>query len=314
MMATKTGDGTQTKTIQELLCSPAFISGLQQQQAICLATVNIFFSITSFLSNFLVLVALRRVSSLHPPSKFLYCNLATTDLLVGFVTQPLSAIYWISMVYEHWDLCRYANSTAYITSYAVCAVSLMTMTAISVDRLLALLIRLRYRQIVTLKHAGTIVAIFWVLSITAALFYMLDNRITNWYGRIVITSCLVISVVSYWKIFRSLSHYHVQIQDHVQQQPSQPNALNIARYRKAVHSALWVQLTLVACYLPYGVVEIVLNHTKAYSTHLVIVRGVAVVLVHFNSTLNPFLYCWKISEVRQAVKQTLRQALCCPWS
>ena len=26
--------------------------------------------------------------------------------------------------------------------------------------------------------------------------------------------------------------------------------LNIARYRKAVYSALWVQVTLVVCYLP----------------------------------------------------------------
>ena len=36
--------------------------------------------------------------------------------------------------------------------------------------------------------------------------------------------------------------------------------------------------------------------------------------VYFNSTLNPFLYCWKISEVRRRMKQTIRQALCCPWS
>ena len=32
------------------------------------------------------------------------------------------------------------------------------------------------------------------------------------------------------------------------------NSLNIARYRKAVSSAPWVQVTLVVCYLPYGIV------------------------------------------------------------
>lgn len=103
MMATKnlTGRGTETKTIQELLCFPAFISGLQQQQLICLATVNIFLSVTSFLGNCLILVALHRVSFLHPPSKLLYRNLATTDLLVGLVSQPLQAIYWISVANEH---------------------------------------------------------------------------------------------------------------------------------------------------------------------------------------------------------------------
>ena len=63
----------------------------------------------------------------------------------------------------------------------------------------------------------------------------LEYRITFWYGCIVIPSCLAISNASYTKIFRPLSHLQTQVQDRVQQQPSQPNALNIARYGKAVH-------------------------------------------------------------------------------
>ena len=55
---------------------------------------------------------------------------------------------------------------------------------------------------------------------------------------------------------------------------------------------------------------IVTAHTKKYSLLLVVTLSVATTLLFFNSTLNPFLYCWKISEVRQAVKQTIREALC----
>ena len=40
-----------------------------------------------------------------------------------------------------------------------------------------------------------------------------------------------------------------QVQDPVQQKPSQTTALNMARYRKAVSSAVWVQLALVVCYV-----------------------------------------------------------------
>ena len=43
-------------------------------------------------------------------------------------------------------------------------------------------------------------------------------------------------------IFYSLCHRRIQTQDRVQQQPRAPNALNIARYKKAVYSALWAQL------------------------------------------------------------------------
>ena len=84
----------------------------------------------------------------------------------------------------------------------------------------------------------------------------------------------------------------------------------MARFRKAVYSALWVQLVLVVCYVPVYTVGIVIAHTKNYSLLLVVTRKVAVTLLYFNSTLNPFLYCWKISEVRQAVKRTLKEALC----
>ena len=100
------------------------------------------------------------------------------------------------------------------------------------------------------------------------------------------------------------------IQDHAQQHPSQPNALNIALYGKAVYNALCVQVALLVCYLPYCILVILRTFTKISATHLVVSEALTVVLVSFNSTLNPFIYCWKISEVRQAVKLTMRQTLC----
>ena len=155
MIATtnSTEGGTQTEAYKVFSCSPSSIVGLQPQ-SIYFSAVNIFLSITAFLGNFLILVALNKESSLHPPSKLLYRCLATTDLLVGLVTQPLAATYWISLVHEHWSLCRYARDAVCISSFALCGVSLLTLTAISVDRLLALLLGIRYRQIVTLKLFG----------------------------------------------------------------------------------------------------------------------------------------------------------------
>ena len=274
--------------------------------------MHILFSVTAFLGNSLILVSLHKESSLHPPSKLLYRCLATTDLLVGLVAQLLYAAvnFLDNWPLEDWRIFRYANEAAIITSHVLCGVSLLTMTAISVDRLLAILLGLRYRQIVTLKRTYIILANFWVLSLVASLSTIFKTNITFSYGRILIPICLVISITSYTKIFSALRHHQAHVQDHSQQQPSQPSALNVARYRKAVYSALWVQLALVVCYAPYGIVEIVLS--KTYSSHLQVFREITIVLVYFNSTLNPCLYCWKISEVREAVKQTIRQALCRP--
>ena len=303
-----TEGGTQTEANQVFPCSPSSVVGLQQQ-SIYFSAVHIFLSITAFLGNFLILAALNKESSLHPPSKLLYRCLATTDLLVGIVTQPLAATYWISLVHEHWSLCRYARDAVYISGIALCGVSLLTLTAISVDRLLALLLGIRYRQIVTLKRTCIITATFWIFSVAAASFSVSHTRITLWCSIIVITSCSVISIASYTKIFRTLRHNQAQVQDHVQ-----PNALNMVRYRKAVRSALWVQLALAVCYVPKFTTLAVITYRKTYPLHVVVIDAITTILTYFNSTLNPLLYCWKIKEVRQAVKQTMRQALCFPWT
>ena len=207
--------------------------------------------------------------------------------------------------------CRWTNHAIFIAGYALCSVSLLTMTAISADRLLALLLGLRYRQIVTVKRIHVILTTFWIATGVVALCQSLNYHIIFWYGFLVTVSCLMISFASYTKIFRALSHHRTQIQDHAQQSPSQPNALNIALYRKAVYSTLWVQLALFVCYLPSCIVIVLYTFGKISATHFNVIGTVMGVLVSFNSTLNPFLYCWKISEVRQAVKQTIRQVLRC---
>ena len=299
--------GTLSKIIEELICSPSLVGGLQPAS---FATVNILLSITTFLGNSLILVALNKESSLHPPSKLLYRCLATTDLLVGLVAQPLRVTYWMSVVHEHWSLCHYAGKAVSITGVALCGVSLLTMAVISVDRLLALLLGLRYKEIVTLKRIYITIASFWVLCLVASLCIIFDQRITALCTLILVPLSLLISLASYTKIFRTLRNHQAQ----VQQQPSQPNALNMARYRKAVHSALWVQSVLVICYAPCPFVVFVITSSTTHSSTSVVAREIAAILIYFNSTLNPFLYCWKISEVRRAMKQTIRQALCCPWS
>ena len=54
--------------------------------------------------------------------------------------------------------------------------------------------------------------------------------------------------------FLTLRYNSIQPQEQISQaQSTQATPLNMARYRKAVSSALWIQVTLVVCYLPYVV-------------------------------------------------------------
>ena len=303
------GDGKQ-KTIEQLLCSTGLTTGTHGQLTF-LFVLNIFLSITAFFGNTLILAALRKESSLHPPSKLLLRSLATTDLCVGLISEPLYVTYLMSVVNEHWSMCRYVLIPRIIADPIFCGVSLLTMTAISVDRLLALLLGLRYKQVLTLKRTYVILITFWAVCTAFSIMHFWNGLITIFYTIIVISLCLVTSIYSYTKVFVTLSsrHRQNQVQDQAQQ-PNQINPLNIARYRKAVSTALWLQLTLVACYLPDGV-TMALVANRGLTTSVFLAWRYTYTLVYLNSSLNPILYCWKIDEVRQVVRDTMRQVLCC---
>ncbi|XP_020608422.1 melanocyte-stimulating hormone receptor-like [Orbicella faveolata] len=300
------GNGRQ-KTVEELLCSAELPDGIHSQLTF-IAVLNSFLSITAFLGNALILIALHKESSLHPPSKLLLRCLATTDLCVGLISEPLFVTYCMSIVNEHWNMCRYATATGFTTANIFCGVSVLTLTAISVDRLLALLLGLRYRQVVTLKRTYMIVITFWVVSTVISAMQFWNPLITLWCGIIAISLCLVTSIFSYSKIFLTLRHHQNQVQDHVQQ-PNETNQVSIARYKKALSSAIWLQLAMVICYLPYGVVTALAPNSGRISSVYYAWRY-AFTLVFFNSSLNPIFYCWKIEEVRQAVRDTIRQVVC----
>ena len=305
-----TGDPKQT-SYHGLACSTAF-TGEVHNHLIVLLAINGFVSITAFLGNTLILVALNKETSLHAPSKLLFRNLATTDLCVGLIVEPLFVTHLISSLNEPWNICRYVFAVSNITAYnyILCGVSLYTLTAISVDRLLALLLGLRYRQVVTLKRIYRIVVVSWVVSTAGATMLFWNERIASWYGCIAAALCVVTLIFSYTKIFFTLRHNQIQAQGNVnQRQPNQTVQLNIARYKKTVTSALWVQLALVVCYLPFAIEEF-LRLQRGVTSAIMVARFYSATLVAINSSLNPILYCWKIREVRQAVKDTLSGLLC----
>ena len=303
-MQTNFSEDESRKTFGELYHSEEATEKIYGE-LIFLSVLNIFLAITAFLGNTLILVALHKETSLHSPSKLLFRNLAITDLCVGIIAEPLLVAYLMSLVKQRWDICYELDYAGLAIGAILCSVSLFTLTAISVDRLLALSLGLRYRQVATLRKAYLSVIVMWVLSVLIGVaFYYLDQTpILDRSRFTAICICVCILGLCYTKIFFALRRSQI----HVQGQVKRAIPLYLARYRKAVHSALWVQLTLVVCYLPFGIVTTFLP--KAGEIFF-LVYLIALTLIQLNSSLNPFIYCWKISEVRKAVKDTIRELFC----
>ena len=269
-------------------------------------SINVILSLTAMSGNILILIALQKDSPLHPPSKLLFRCLSFTDLCVGLISQPIFVTYLMMVKNKNWDICRITEGLAYALSTVLCGESISILTAISVDRLLALLLRLRYRQVVTLTRVRIFVIISWITNIAFSLTYMLDKQFFFIGGCACIWLCLSISTCCYAKIYFTLRHHQAQIQSDLRGDNLGTSGINMARYKNTVSSTSWIHLALLVCYVPYTIATAV-STLGVLSLSNVSAWNITGILVFFNSSLNPFLYCWKISEVRQAVKATIRQ-------
>ena len=265
--------------------------------------INVALSITATLGNALILVALHKESSLNLPSKLFLRCLAISDLCVGLVVQPVAVVSLLAAVNHRWRLCRVAEILWYTISMMLTSFSLATLIAISVDRLFALLLGIRYRQVVTMKRARSLVPIFMLISVTGCVLQHTHLITFLAYNTLVWFSWLVTSIYCYARIYLILRN-HIQAQVIPQGKQNGIPPLNLSRYKNTVSTALWVFTAMMFCFLPLGVVLIV-GTLLELSESLLVTNFLTFTLLYLNSTLNPLLYCWKIREMRNAVKKTV---------
>ena len=301
-MANATEDENPTFTNQEF----SGVSGLTLAHKIIVLMLGIPLSISAVVGNVLIIVVLHKVSSLHPPSKLLLACLAFTDLSVGLIAHPL----FCGLLFQTERPNSYSGVLIVLnTSFVFSLVSLSTMTAISVDRLLALLLGLRYRQVVTVRRVKISIVALWILYSSVVMMAIYGNRrMAFGISSAGFIMCIVISTSCYTKIYRTLRLSQVQVQDQSHQgQPNEEGApLNKVRYKKTVSTALWVQITLLACYVPFGLISLFVI-TASRTPSIVFAWLLSITLLYFNSTLNPLLYCWKMRELRQEMKNAIRK-------
>ena len=182
------------ETSQTVACT----SSLHGNQFIhSIAAFNVLLAISASLGNALILATLRKETSLYPSSKLMFQCLAVTDLCVGVLAQPLFVIQLMSAHHQRIQLCFTVLSINDVAGSSFSGVSLFTIAAISVDRLLALQLGLRYKRTITLRRTRGILIFFWILNITTCSLrrfskHVLFSRVIS----VVIYSSLVISAFS----------------------------------------------------------------------------------------------------------------------
>ena len=268
--------------------------------------LNVFLSVIALIGNLLILVALRKVTSINPPTKLLLQCLAASDLCVGLIEQPLFVAVLLRDFASPTAL-HYVSKVYLALSFILCGVSIMTSATISVDRLLALILGLSYKLTVTVERVRKVVIIVWLESILVGLSHWIGLRFIA-YGTSFVVSLFSIfaSAFSFTKIVLKLRQQQAQVQHRVEQEQVNGGGirLNIARYKKMVHSVAWLQMALIVCYMP--IISLLLFTIVAQRFGKLFLYFSAITVVFLNSSINPILYCWRIREVKKEVKNTLK--------
>ena len=270
--------------------------------ALCI--INGFLSVGAVIGNIIVIIAVRRSSSLKSPSFLLLTNLALSDFGVGLLVQPMYIVYKASEMSSWRDIHCSISAAYFYFAILFVFVSFGTICFISIDRFLAVHLGIRYRSIIRLTRVTGAVVGLWIIGMILGGVYLLSEIASFISGLSFITLSLILTTFIYVKIMRRLFHRRAVMQIHAQQEVEQSytERIDSARFKRSVYSMLFVYVAFVLCYCPFfgfSIVFIAIGRTTAVN----VASNVTLTIVFMNSSLNPVLYYWRIPEVRRAVRK-----------
>ena len=203
------------------------------------------------------------------------------------------------------SFCPVIVTASYFFAFFLCSASFFTIAAVAVDRLLAILLHLRYRELVTSKRVNVALIMIWLTSGVAALVSILFT-VANMIIATVQFILLLSTTVAYMRIYKVVRYHRIQIRSQLQLQNFEVEDLH--RQKKSAWNALIVYITFLFCYLPFFVsVLIVLIYGE--KTSPLIANYATFLIIFLNSSLNPLVYCWRYREIRNIVRSSLKKVI-----
>ncbi|XP_068759935.1 melanocortin receptor 4-like [Montipora capricornis] len=267
--------------------------------------VNIVLAFTATIGNVLVLYAVWRKPTLRSPSILLLCGLASTDLAVGLIAQPLFIARSLLNLYTRSERLKVTFERGSKTiAFSLCGVSLGMIAGTSLDRLIAILKPLQYPSIVTVRRVTCIVLAIWAVCVVGGTIQIWEERIilpliASW---IFIGFC--VTIACHATIFKILRRHRIEIQIQARAFEGANAAARMASLQKSAFSAFIFFIVLAICYFPYLLVFII-NLARERREDL-LGRSIAITVVFMNSAINPFLYGWRVPKLRNAMLQVFR--------
>jgi len=254
--------------------------------------------------NIVTIHAIRKTSSLPKTLKTLLLSLAVSDVGVGLLGQPFYISLLVMWLQQNDPGCNTYKGFVIILLLFTLA-SFLGVLAVSVDRFLAIHLHLRYQELVTHKRVVAVVIFIWVLSVFFSLMILwVPFDVGCVFVLILGVLGLLVTVGVYIRIYLVARRHKNQIAQGQRFAQTEETA-NLTNVVKSAVVIFYVFFLFLICYLPSF---IVLAVYQIYGPSIPLKRVLLFswTLFYLNSSLNPLIYCWKMTHIRYAILNILR--------
>ena len=260
------------------------------------------------LLNILVMVAVKTKRQLRTKSNVALACLATTDLVMGLVVQPMviasSALIFKGEAATFCDL----TEISIIISRKCVSASFYHLLSMSAERYLAIKHTFIHENQVTEFRIIIASTLAWVAAILIPKEQPLMNEKNIW---AITAVCVVMSI-----LFTAMVYFNVAVYIEVRRSEKQIAAnqvsleakVKILKNKKAFYTTTIVLLVISLCYIPsfiYGQIVVGVFEDSIPSNIRYIVFCLVTLLPILNSLFNPLIYAVRVRYFRVAVIQLL---------
>ena len=286
---------------------PDYLSDLPFAVLVALIVIHATTCPFAIVLNLLVMIAVKTKARLQSMSNIALACLASTDLMVGLVVQPLLIAQMVNLIQGETTAgaCSVQSATGFFITF-FCFSSAVHLFLITVDRYIAIMRPYIYIQTVTKTHVLIATALAWAVSVIVHIVSLIDEELFRTIIGVVVVSLVVIIAVCNVIVYREVHRHEKQI---AAQQVDVATRENFLSQKRAFKLTLTIIALLVISFLPV----IIFRRLKESLERIVSFGTLACIFMvvysfpAFNSFVNPFIYCIRLRQFRVSFIELLMQ-------
>ena len=281
--------------------------GLLYIESVFTTVINMICSLIAISGNAIVIVTFYKSHHLRSQSHLLLWCLAFADFSTGLIVQPFYGAYKIAHLTGHVSASCALRIILETFAWFSAAISCALFAAITGERYLALHYHLRYHEVVSTRKILIFIAYIVITPAILSLSRFALNGVepflyVNIFG---LLSSLLVLLISYWKIYKQVRRHFrlIQAQSTIR---TGGQSLDVQRFKKSVINMAYVSVLYMISYLPFTCV-LFAYLSFGFTSNVEAAYDITRTMCLMPSWWNPFLYFWKMHELRLAVKNVMRR-------